>query len=99
MHLSRVPKGLEPDKSEVPYNVCMSLIKFYTQKLALETKRRKVNLFEQKEFLFLQATPAYKPPQSREGSPSFRWQTLIDSVPTRVVHSQDKRCALPGRET
>lgn len=58
LHLSRVPKGLEPDKSKVPCDVCMFLIKFYMQKLASETKKRKANLFEQKEFLFLRATPA-----------------------------------------
>jgi hypothetical protein len=30
---------------------------FYLQKLASEMKKREVNLFEQKEFLFLQAMP------------------------------------------
>lgn len=40
----------------------MFLIKFYLQKSAWETKQEKVNLFEQKECLFLQARqPAYKP--------------------------------------
>lgn len=68
MQLPGVRKGLEPGKSEVPYNVCVFVIKLYVQKLASETMKRKVNLFEQKEFLFLQATPAYKPSQSREGS-------------------------------
>lgn len=58
VQLPRIPRGLEPDKSEVPYNTYMFLIKLYMQKLAPETKKRKVNLFEQKEFLFLQATPA-----------------------------------------
>lgn len=68
VQLPGVPKGLEPDKSKVPYNTCVFLIKLYMQKLASETMKRKVNLFEQKEFLFLQATPAYRPSQSRDGS-------------------------------
>lgn len=73
--LPGVPKGLEPDNSQVPYNACTVLIQLYMQKLASQTKKRKVNFFEQKKFLFLQATPAYKPSQSREGSSSFPWQT------------------------
>lgn len=56
-----VPKGLEPDEIKFPCNVCMFPVKSCIQKSAPETKKKKVNLFEQKEFLFLQATPAYKP--------------------------------------
>ena len=56
-HLSGVPEGLEPVKREVACNVCVFLIKFYIQKSASETKKKKVSLSEQKEFLFLQAMP------------------------------------------
>lgn len=82
MHLSRVPKGLEPGDSEVPCNVCLQLIEFSVQKLASETKKRKENLFEQTDFSFKPRQPL-SPHKAVKAAPPFsgrRGETACGAV-------------------
>lgn len=95
VHLSRVPRGLEPDENEGPYNGCLRLIKSSIQKLASETKKRKENLFEQTDFSFKPRQPLSLHKAVKVATPfSGRYgETQRATVRTKGVHAQAR---IPG---
>lgn len=85
LHLSGVPRGLDPGESEVLRSVGPFLIHFYLQKPAPETRERKKNLSEQKNFPFKPRQPTNFHKAARAAPPLSGRHDRLSVAPVKIT--------------